>query len=101
MIHGRDLKARQARSGSFPKPRFTIESQGLAGGLESQPCIPSSSTVQDSRNAVRAEVCQSERDSPFPDIWFADGFEPHRFPIRFESDQTESRAGIQLLEFAG
>src|SRR5580704_12555560 len=76
-------------------------SQGLARGLESQPRIPSSSTSQDSRNAIRTEACQGERDSRFPDIWFADSFEPHRFPIRFESDQTESRAGIQLFEFAG
>src|SRR3984957_20273523 len=96
MVDGVDLQFRESRCRPLPERVFPCFSEEFPCGLSRKPPIPVWQGCQEPRKVVWEELRERTGNEKFLLVGLAHGFEPQCGAVRFESNQAERWAGVQL-----
>src|SRR5258708_34641260 len=93
-----DLQFRQSRRRSSPERVFPYFTEKFSCGLPRKPPIPVWPGCQYARKVAWEELRKRTGNEEFLLVGLAHGFEPQCRAVRFESNQAERSAGVQLAD---
>src|SRR6202041_3975817 len=98
MVDGVDLQFRQSRRSSLPEHVFSYFTEKFSCSLPRKPSIQVSPGCQYTRKVVWEELRKRTGNEKFLLVGLAHSFEPQRRAARFEANQAERWAGVQLAK---